>query len=80
MVIPTGVSHHKFWEEAKKKNIKVKSRFTGVYFNINGKAPSWMARVQLKGKKIYKRFTFSEQGEIDASEFYKSEKLKAVSK
>ena len=71
MKIPNGVCHRTFWEAAKAKGIKLSSKFTGVYLNLNTNgSPSWMARVQAKGKWKFKRFEFSEKGEIEASKFY----------
>ncbi len=71
MKIPIGVSHRVFWEEAKKKGVKISSKYTGVYLNINSNgSPSWMARVQEKDNKSYKRFEFTEDGEIEASKYY----------
>ena len=71
MKIPDGVNHKTFWEAAKKKGIKISSKYTGVYLNVNTNgSPSWMARTQAKGKFKCRRFELSECGEIEASKFY----------
>jgi hypothetical protein len=77
MKIPENVSHRAFWEAAKVKGIKISSKYVGVYLSINTNgSPSWMARVQgLNGKLLsFKRFPFTEKGEIDAARFYEMKK------
>lgn len=71
MFIPTGVNHAEFYKAAKQKGIHVKSRFIGVVISVNGGKPYWAAQYQEAGKKIlFKRFPFTEQGEIDANKKY----------
>ena len=73
MKIPNNVSHKDFWEAAKTKGIKISSKYVGVYLNISQRGgPSWMARVQGSNGKLlcFKRFPFTEKGEIDAANFY----------
>lgn len=76
MTIPPGVNHLEFYELCKSKNIKLRSRFVGVFFKLNRSgAPSWYCKVQSGINSIYhftQVFPFSEQGEKDASEKYKS--------
>jgi len=70
MTIPVGANHFMFYEACKIKKIKVRSKFIGVYLNINYGRPYWMARLQGGEKSYWKRFPFNEQGEIDASKAY----------
>ncbi len=70
MTIPSGSNHIMFYLSCKAKGVKVRSKFIGVYLNLNNKSPSWMARLQGADKLYFERFPFNEQGEIDASKAY----------
>lgn len=73
MIVPSGTNFLNFYESAQKKGIRITSRYTGVYFNKNGKAPSWMAKCHVKGKeKFLGRFPFTEVGEKKAAESYEN--------
>lgn len=71
MIIPNGVDYKEFLKQATEKGIKIRSRYVGVCFNINGGKPCWLARIQTKNKLLFsKRFPFTEQGEKQASLAY----------
>lgn len=75
MNIPIGVNHLQFLEQCNKQGVVVNSKFKGVCFNLHGKAPCWIARVQGGGKLLaWKRFPFTEKGETEASKWYEYKK------
>lgn len=76
MTIPEHVNFTQFYIEAKKKNIRITSRFEGVtIYNHNQpnqtKLLQWRAQRSVKGRTIHiGYFSFDKQGEIQASKAY----------
>jgi hypothetical protein len=74
MIIPVHVNYPHFYSQAKKKGIKIQSRFKGVYAVVSRKKEClrWRAQVMIKGKTEYAYFPFTFDGEVEASIAYES--------